>query len=45
VNPSDDDRLVTRSLSDAGEVVGIRLLDHIIFSPSGYYSFLDHGEV
>ncbi|MFW5826585.1 MAG: RadC family protein [Alkalispirochaeta sp.] len=45
VTPSDDDRLVTQSLTEAGEIIGIRLLDHIIFSPSGYYSFLDHGEV
>ncbi len=45
VHPSDDDQLVTRSLRDAGEIVGIRLLDHIIFSPTGYYSFLDHGQV
>lgn len=45
VTPSDDDRLVTRSLTNAGEIVGIRVLDHIIFSPTGYYSFLDHGEV
>ncbi|MEX2445307.1 MAG: DNA repair protein RadC [Alkalispirochaeta sp.] len=43
VTPSDDDRLVTRSLTDAGEVVGIRLLDHIIFSPGDYYSFRDQG--
>ena len=45
VEPSGDDRLVTRTLVEAGDILGIRLLDHIIFSPAGFYSFLDHGEL
>lgn len=45
VTPSEDDRAVTRSLQEAGEILGIRILDHIIFSPGDFYSFLDHGEV
>lgn len=45
VTPSSDDHLVTQSLKEAGEVLGVRLLDHIVFSPTGFYSFLDHGEV
>ena len=42
VDPSEEDRAVTRRLLDAGETLGIRLLDHVIFSESGYYSFLEH---
>ena len=30
---------ITRQLKSAGETLGIRLLDHIIFSHKGYYSF------
>jgi DNA repair protein RadC len=39
VDPSTDDLLATRKLQDAGEVLGIPLLDHIIFSDSDFYSF------
>lgn len=45
VTPSADDRLVTQSLQQAGEILGVRLIDHIIFSARGFYSFLDHGEL
>lgn len=34
---------VTGQLKSAGSVVGIALLDHIIFNPKGYYSFLENG--
>jgi len=43
--PSDEDRRVTRVLKDAGSILGIRLLDHIVFASSGYYSFADSGEI
>jgi DNA repair protein RadC len=45
VTPSTDDRAVTRSLVEAGDVLGIRLLDHVVFSARGFYSFLDQGEL
>ena len=41
--PSPSDLDVTRQLKAAGEVVGINLLDHIIFNRSGYFSFLESG--
>lgn len=44
-DPSREDREVTRRLSEAGDILGIRILDHVIFSPTGYYSFLEHGEL
>jgi DNA repair protein RadC len=37
--PSEADITVTRVLSKAGEVLRIPLVDHIIFTPSNYYSF------
>ncbi len=45
LNPSREDVSVTRQLKQAGEILGIKLLDHIIFSLKGYYSFLEHGEL
>ena len=41
--PSNGDLEVTRQLKTAGELLGIRVLDHIIFNQKGYYSFLEHG--
>jgi DNA repair protein RadC len=32
---------VTARLKAAGETLDMRLLDHIIFSARGYYSFLE----
>lgn len=43
LEPSAEDTEVTRQLRDAGEILGIKLLDHIIFSAEGYYSFLESG--
>lgn len=43
--PSKEDIEVTERLKAAGDTLGIRLLDHIIFNQKGYYSFLEHGEL
>jgi len=43
--PSQEDIEITRRLKAAGETLGIRLVDHIIFNQKGYYSFLEHGEI
>ncbi|MBI5100937.1 MAG: DNA repair protein RadC [Nitrospirae bacterium] len=43
--PSAEDKEITGQLKAAGETLGIRLLDHIIFNHKGYYSFLEHGEL
>ena len=45
LEPSGEDREVTRRLAAAGATVGIRLLDHVIVSNRGYYSFLEQGEL
>ena len=45
VEPSSEDREITDRLYRAGEVLGIPLLDHVIFGRRGYYSFLEAGEL
>lgn len=42
VNPSIEDISVTKRLKDAGEIVGIGILDHIIVSKTEYYSFVEN---
>ena len=37
--PSDDDIHFTKRIHEAGEVMGILLLDHVIVSKGGYFSF------
>ena len=41
--PSPEDRAVTRRLVDAGETIGIPVLDHIIVGRDCYVSFKDEG--
>ncbi len=43
LEPSAADREATRQLRAAGAVLGIELLDHIIFNRGGYFSFLEAG--
>jgi DNA repair protein RadC len=41
--PSAEDRDMTVRLRQAGRLMGIEVLDHIIFSPRGYFSFQEHA--
>ncbi len=43
LNPSDDDIKTTSRLVKAGNIMGIKVLDHIIISKKGYFSFNDNG--
>lgn len=43
VLPSDDDKDVTVRIRKAGDILGIKLLDHLVFTDEKYYSFLEHG--
>lgn len=43
LEPSPSDIDATRQIKQAGEIVGIELLDHIIFNRKGYFSFLEEG--
>lgn len=43
--PSEDDLKITKRLVDAGKVVGIELLDHIIVGEESYVSMKDKGSI
>ena len=43
VDPSEEDKDVTKRLVKAGEILGVKVLDHVIFTNEKYYSFLEHG--
>ena len=43
LEPSPSDIEITAQLKAAGAIVGIDLLDHIIFNRTGYFSFLESG--
>ncbi len=45
LEPSAADAEVTKQLKAAGAVMGIALLDHIIFNRIGYFSFLESGRL
>lgn len=46
LRPSDADRKLTNAIADAGKLLDILLLDHIILAPDGdFYSFADNGEI
>ncbi|MBP9058789.1 MAG: DNA repair protein RadC [Rhodoferax sp.] len=45
VEPSHSDINITAQLKAAGVILGIELLDHIIFNRSGYFSFLEAGRL
>lgn len=41
--PSQEDLVLTRRLREVGELVGIRVLDHVIIGKGRYVSFVDDG--
>ena len=44
--PSQEDILLTKRLSQAGDVLGINVLDHVIIGSEGrYFSFNDNGMI
>lgn len=43
LKPSETDIALTRKIKEAGKLLDISLLDHIILSNEGYYSFADEG--
>jgi DNA repair protein RadC len=45
LDPSPCDLAITAQLKAAGEIVGIELLDHIIFNRTRYWSFLQEGKL
>lgn len=45
LTPSKEDIEVTRRIKDAGKILGLKLLDHIIFSTKGSYSFKEDNKI
>jgi DNA repair protein RadC len=41
LEPSMEDKDVTRRLRQAGDLLGIRILDHLIFGEEGFLSMLE----
>jgi DNA repair protein RadC len=45
LEPSEADTRLTKKIRDAGNLLDVALLDHIIVSDDGYYSFADQGSI
>jgi len=45
LNPSPDDINVTLRLKKAGDLLGIKVLDHLIFSEDNFRSMLEENEL
>ena len=43
LKPSNEDINVTQRLKDSAKILGIELLDHVIFTKDGFYSFEEEG--
>ncbi|WP_221393269.1 RadC family protein [Dyadobacter sp. NIV53] len=43
--PSKADRDLTRNIVEAGHILDIPVLDHMIFTDNGFYSFIDSGDM
>lgn len=41
--PSEVDKAMTKKIKQAGELLDIKLLDHLIITSESYYSFIDDG--
>mgnify|MGYP000922623140 CR=1 FL=1 len=41
--PSSEDKAITNTLKQAGEILGIPMLDHVIVAKTGYCSFEEEG--
>ena len=45
IEPSEEDDAVTEQLKEAGVILGIKLLDHVIFTTNGFYSYLESNRL
>ena len=43
LNPSESDSKITQKIKEAGNLMDIQLLDHLIVTEKDYYSFADNG--
>lgn len=44
LKPSNEDLSITRKIKSASNILDISLLDHLIITKNGYYSFSDQGD-
>ena len=44
VDPSEEDIKITKVMFDAGNILGIHMLDHLIFTKDTFYSFKNNGK-
>ncbi|MDE6509606.1 MAG: hypothetical protein K2K99_05325, partial [Muribaculaceae bacterium] len=45
LKPSAEDDALTRRITDAAALLDIRVIDHVIISPAGFYSYFDSGRL
>jgi DNA repair protein RadC len=43
LKPSNADKQITQKIKTAGEILDVKVLDHLIITESKYYSFVDEG--
>ena len=43
LQPSEADKEITRRIKAAGEILDVKILDHLIITETKYYSFVDEG--
>jgi len=45
LEPSAADKALTKKMKEAGRLLDIEVLDHVILTAEGFYSFADSGEI
>jgi DNA repair protein RadC len=45
LTPSDSDRSLTKKMVEFGKLIDLPVLDHLIYTDNGYYSFADEGRL
>ncbi len=45
LRPSIEDDRLTKRIKEGGELLDIKVLDHLIITSSGYYSYSDEGRL
>ena len=43
--PSSEDINITKALISVGNILGIKVIDHLIIGSNNYYSFLENGDI
>ena len=45
LNPSSEDINMTKRLESAGDIIGIKVLDHLIVGENNFYSFKENSQM